>query len=186
MSCNLYSNSSIIINTKGINEKRTTNRTVGKQYPSVWYWQSNMFTPSSFSCLFWAIILSMRYSIRFVVQPTRPEPKPYILQPWNYRMGKCNKHAKPYWSPTHTHARHPRRTWISEDRPEVTTTPHIYYIKKLRLNSDVNNANTLSQIKSVWRSYQSSRRRLSAVLEASTQKTQIENLACVPLLQSMT
>ena len=35
-------------------------------------------------------------------------------------QGKFNKHAKPYWSPTlktaHTHARHLRRTWISEGR----------------------------------------------------------------------
>ena len=92
-------------------------------------------------------------------------------------QGKFNKHATPYWSPTLKDARGFQRTG-----PEVATTPHIYYIKKLRLNSDVNNANTLSQIKTKFVTILT-KQQTSTIVYA---KTKIENLACVPLLQSMT
>ena len=52
-------------------------------------------------------------------------------------QGKFNKHAKPYWSPTlkadHTHARHLRRTWISEGRPGGHHHPSYLLYKEAKI-----------------------------------------------------
>ena len=51
-------------------------------------------------------------------------------------QGKFKKHEKPYWSSTlkadHTHARHLRRTWISEDRPRGRHHPSYLLYKEAK------------------------------------------------------